>query len=350
MKTALIQEYMKKKAIDYCLFFNFDRFNANMFYFSGYSSVGCLVIPKKGRQFIICPRMDAEAARKTKNRVIVYEKEFFQVLLRNIGGAKKLGVEKNQLSVLSYSRIRGKVRKQMADISVICQKLRQEKTNAEISKIRKCCNLSSKIVAKCIKNFNFKTEVDVSAFLEYEARKAGADVAFPIIVASGKNASMPHHNTSTNKLLQGFLIIDFGVKIGGYCSDNTWTFYIGKPTEKEILLYNKVMDCQTQVIGAIKPNKRCKTLSAIGDKILAPHKMIHSYGHGIGIEVHEGPAINPNSKEKLAAGNVLSVEPAIYVAGKFGIRLESMVAVTEKGFEYLCKIPSRLITIKQKVY
>jgi Xaa-Pro aminopeptidase len=66
--------------------------------------------------------------------------------------------------------------------------------------------------------------------------------------------------------------------------------------------------------------------------------------------VHEGPAINPNSKEKLAAGNVLSVEPAIYVAGKFGIRLESMVAVTEKGFEYLCKIPSRLITIKQKVY
>lgn len=352
MKTAHLQEYMKTRKIDFALFFNFDHANPNLFYFAKYSGLGCLVVPKGKKKFLIVPQMDEEVARKTGNRVVVYTNDFYKTLKPLLKTANLIGIEKSHLSERQVSNLRRKLKVNMCDIGPQCHKLRQEKTDFEIAMMKKSCSLAEKIIDACVSNFTYKTESELAAKMEYEARKQGAEVSFPPIVASGKNSSMPHHGAGRQKIGKGFLIIDFGVTLNGYCSDITRTFYVGTPSRQELEIYNLVLECQTAIIRQIKPGITGKSLSLIGDKVLGRYKkrMIHGYGHGLGVEVHEAPSISRFSKEKLQQGNVLSIEPGIYLKNKYGVRLESVVVVDKSGALHLSKPASGLIKLKQKVY
>jgi Xaa-Pro aminopeptidase len=181
----------------------------------------------------------------------------------------------------------------------------------------------------------------VKNFLENETRKKGYELAFNPIVASGKNSSLPHYNAENIKLRKGFCVIDFGVKYKSYCSDITRTFYIGKPTKKEIEEYEKVLFVQEKCIKMIKQGTKAEKPYLFAKKELK--NMIHGLGHGVGVEIHESPNLLEGSKDILLKNMVFTIEPGNY--NKYGIRIEDTVLLKSKA-EILTRIDKKLKIIK----
>ena len=266
MKIKPFQKILKEKKADFALIYNLDSlaYNANLFYFTQYAGLGILIISQKKQPFLIVPEMEYERAKKSFKRTYKFEKKrlFEQVkikLKQNKIKIKKIAIDKSSVT-LNFNKLLKKNFKKFksVDISSELLKLRQFKDNQEIKNIVKACSTADRIFNKTINNFKkFKTETEVAAFLEYETKKLGCDVSFPPIVASGKNASMPHHGPKNIKLKKGFCVIDFGIKYNGYCSDMTRTIYIGKSGEKEKEIYNFLLNVQNNAINQIKLNKKC---------------------------------------------------------------------------------------------
>lgn len=194
------------------------------------------------------------------------------------------------------------------------------------------------------------TETDVALELEYLMRKQGADgIAFDTIAVSGAASSMPHGVPQNRPLEKGFLTMDFGAKFNGYCSDMTRTVCIGKPTDEMKKIYETVLEAQCAAIDFIKPGEKCADADKIARDIIynAGYKGCfgHSLGHGVGLYIHERISLSPKSTGILTPGNIVTVEPGIYIEGKYGVRIEDMVYITENGKENLTKAPKELIII-----
>ena len=158
-------------------------------------------------------------------------------------------------------------------------------------------------------------------FLEKEIKNRGADLAFPTIVGTGKNSSIPHHITSTVKLQKGFLQLDFGAKWQNYCSDMSRVLYLGKPIEEELKMYKLLLEVQEKAIGEVKNNKLYKEIDTDVRKHLGKYNkyFIHGLGHGVGIDIHEAPVY---SKAKIEKGHIFTIEPGIYLPNRYGLRIE----------------------------
>ena len=194
------------------------------------------------------------------------------------------------------------------------------------------------------------TENDVALELEYYMRKQGADgIAFETIAASGSASSMPHAIPRNVKLQKGFLTMDFGAKYNGYCSDMTRTVCIGKPTEEMKKVYDTVLEAQSKALEFISAGVRCSDADKRARDVIASAGygkcFGHSLGHGVGLYIHEGISLSPRSEGVLKSGNVVTVEPGIYLEGRFGVRIEDMVYVTENGCENLTLTEKNLIVI-----
>ena len=183
--------------------------------------------------------------------------------------------------------------------------------------------------------------------MEYGAKKKGCEIAFPTIVASGINSSEVHHNTSNDKLKRGFCIIDFGIRHKNYCTDTSRTIYLGKPSKKEIEIYNMLLRVQEDAIRKIKPNMKCSCLHKEVKKNLGKHAKLftHGLGHGFGIMVHELPSLIDDSKDKIKENSVFTIEPGIYFRN-FGIRIEDDVLVAKGKVEVLTRASKELTIIK----
>ena len=168
-------------------------------------------------------------------------------------------------------------------------------------------------------------------------------MAFKTIVASGKNSSFPHHTTKNKKLQRGFCIIDYGVRYKGYCSDTTRTVYLGKPSKKEVEIYNKVLQVQKDAIFMLEPGKTCGEIDASVRKVLGD-RFTHGLGHGVGIEIHEMPSFQPDSKHVLENNMVFTIEPGVYYESIYGIRIEDTVLLKGKAV-CLTKAPKGLLRI-----
>jgi len=234
MRLIELQERMKKKKLSYVLLINFKFFYPSFYYFTKFEGFGCLVIPKKGVPTLLVPKMEGARARLTKNKVKVYKKGFYSALKQVIGRSKRIGIDNSFLTVTEYSELRKKLKVRFTDVSKDLSKIRAIKTEGEIELIQKSCNSIVHILEKCIKNFRFRYEKEVIGFIEAEARKKGIAFAFTPIVASGKHGAFVHHPPIPGKISKGFLVIDVGLWLNGYCSDITRTFYIGKPTKKRL--------------------------------------------------------------------------------------------------------------------
>jgi Xaa-Pro aminopeptidase len=218
-----------------------------------------------------------------------------------------------------------------------------------VKKVSKACDITVKILKELIKKLKknkFETEIDVENFLKTRTEDLECKLAFPPIIASGKNGYNMHHKPSKSKLVKGFLVVDFGVKYKGYCSDCTRTFYIGKPSKKEKRLYNLVLDAQLTAINEVKPGIHASDLDAIARSHMQDYvkKFIHGLGHGVGKKIHQNPYLSPRSKSKLKKGQIITIEPGLYFKGKYGIRIEDTVLVKEKAY-ILTKLDKKLVTI-----
>lgn len=194
------------------------------------------------------------------------------------------------------------------------------------------------------------TERDVALEIEYFMRKNGADgIAFDTIVVSGSASSLPHGVPRDIKLQKGFLTMDFGAKFNGYCSDMTRTVCIGKPTDEMKRVYDTVLLAQKSALEYIAAGKKCADADKIArdiiDKAGYGKCFSHSLGHGVGLYIHEDISLSPRSQGVFEKGNVVTVEPGIYLEGKFGVRTEDMVYVTENGCENLTKARKELIIL-----
>jgi Xaa-Pro aminopeptidase len=221
-------------------------------------------------------------------------------------------------------------------------KLRQIKDADEIAKMRRAAALGCSLFEGILEHIvTGQTEASVAAHLEFAARMAGAEaMSFETIVASGKRSALPHGRATSAKLpKRGFVTLDFGVLLDGYCSDMTRTVHLGKATQSEWDVYHSVLEAQQAAVAAVAPGVACGAVDKAARSVLRRAKLgkafSHSTGHGVGLEIHEGPRVAAKQELVLEAGMVITIEPGAYLAGKFGVRIEDMVLVTKDGREVL---------------
>ncbi len=268
----------------------------------------------------------------------------FEKTFRKLTG-KKLEFEADHLSVNELSMWK----KRFKGISFVPQKstveaMRLLKDKEEIKYLKKSQQINEETLKKVIKLFkNGVTEQELAWKIKTIGHDLGAeDISFEPIVAFGPNSATPHHQNSAKKLKMGDLVlIDMGMKYKGYCSDMTRTLFTKKPTAEQENVYFKVLEAQELAIKALKAGVKCSKLDKIARDSMgsdASH-FGHSLGHGIGLDVHEAPNLSSRSKDTLKENMIVTVEPGIYLPGKFGVRIEDMGRVTKTGYENFTKFP-----------
>jgi Xaa-Pro aminopeptidase len=192
-----------------------------------------------------------------------------------------------------------------------------------------------------------RSERDVARAAEARIRELGGDPSFPAIVAAGPNGALPHAEPGEREIGHGELVVfDMGAKLDGYCSDGTRTYAAGKPSEEAREVYEVVRAAQQAALDTIEAGVSGEAVDGFARKRIeaAGHgeHFGHGLGHGVGLEVHEGPRLSPRSEDILAPNEVVTVEPGIYLPGEFGVRIEDLVVVTEDGLRNLSGLPKEL--------
>jgi Xaa-Pro dipeptidase len=341
---ALKQKAFEEDKFDGCLIFN----SANLIYLTGFSGASALLIPRKGENRVYVYGVNCEHAKAELTGITVeLVKRGESLMLKIAKQAAALGIKRLAVDALSLEAWRalseaiGNGRTIEVDNRYL-QELRKVKDEEEIPLIRKAAELTSEgmRVAGEVMTGGLK-EYEVAAEIEYAMRKQGSSgTAFETIVASGLCSAFPHGGCSDKEIREGDLVIvDVGATFQFYRSDMSRTFVVGKASEKQKKLYEVVRRAQETAFGVVKPNVKAKDVDAAARASLADagygDYFVHGLGHGVGLEVHEPPILSPDSKDVLAVGNVVTVEPGVYIVGYGGIRIEDTVLVQENGVEKL---------------
>ena len=272
-------------------------------------------------------------------------------------GGASVGFDSAQTSVAELERFKAALpgrlrRKLLTPVKSVVEPLRWLKDEDELAIMAEAAKLGDDLFEHLLGFIRpGLTEVAVAAELEYQARLRGAEgMSFESIVASGARSALPHGRASEARLpRRGFLTLDFGVILKGYCSDMTRTVCLGKPSAREREVYEAVLEAQEAAVAAVAAGAECGAVDEAARNVLRRAEMAeafsHSTGHGVGIEIHEGPRIGAGQKDKLAPGMVITIEPGAYFAGEFGVRIEDMVAVTRIGGNVLTRSPKALIEL-----
>lgn len=270
-------------------------------------------------------------------------------------GCTKVGFEGGSVSYDVYRRYCEKhPHLTFENIGDTIEVIRQIKTPDEIEKMQRAQDITDKAFSHILKVINRDmTELDVAVELEYAMRKNGASAfAFDTISVSGDASALPHGTPRNVKLRDGFLTMDFGAKFDGYCSDMTRTIVIGKADAEIKKLYNTVLTAQTAALDYLREGADCGEADKIARDIIDAHPEYkgafgHSLGHSVGLFIHESPRLYSRGfGRKLKVGEILTVEPGIYLFGKYGCRIEDMVAITEDGIHNFTHSTKELIEIE----
>ena len=330
----------------------FSEYNSNIFYFTKYKGIGYLIIKKtksnKEKITLIVPKSEYTKAKRFFKNVVYFDKgKKEEVLFKYLKNSKIIGIEYNKISYSQFKNIKKLIKCKFKDIGKDLLQLRSIKKDEEIKNIKKACKLCDEIFSKIINDFKFKTEKELHYFICNEIRKKGHEISFNPIVASAKNSSLVHHDIDESKIKKGFLLLDYGVKYNGYCSDMSRTIYVGEPNKKEIEIYNKVLNVQQKLIKELKINDKCSKIHEKAEYLLKPYgeKFTHGLGHGVGLDIHELPSLHPLSDDIIEENNTLTIEPGIYFENKFGIRIEDTILVKKNKNEILTKSKKELIKV-----
>jgi Xaa-Pro dipeptidase len=325
---------------------NFAIFNpTNITYFSNFAGATALYISEQGEEILYVSSVNYEQAKEEAKGLTVTLLKRGENLMEKIAKQtpnKKLAVDALPIEGWrSLAKFLGGDDK-LEPINGVIRELRSVKDNEEIKLIREACRLASigMETAKEIIGVGLK-EKDAAAEIEYAMRKAGSDgTAFETIVASGATSAYPHGSNLERTIQNGdFVIVDLGATHKFYRSDITRTFIASKASEKQARIYDAVKLAHEKALKAIRPQVTACEVDATARNIIEKagfgEFFVHNLGHGVGLEVHEAPILSPDSKDTLAAGNVVTDEPGIYVPGFGGVRIEDTVLVTKTGAEIL---------------
>jgi Xaa-Pro aminopeptidase len=266
----------------------------------------------------------------------------------------RVGFEDASLSVRKFERLRGLVgeRAELVAAGDLVEKLRRVKEPAEVDAIRAAAALADEALSGVLeRGLIGRSEHEVAVDLEHTMRVLGAEEpSFPSIVAQGAHGALPHAEPRREEIARGVLVtIDWGAKVDGYCSDCTRTYATGEVDEEAAAGYELVRSVQEKSLGAVRAGESGKDVDALGRAEIeaAGHgeHYGHGLGHGVGLEVHEAPTMSPRSGDTLAAGNIVSVEPGVYVPDRFGVRIEDLVVVTDDGCDILTSLPKSLTVV-----
>jgi len=331
----------------------------NIRYLCGFTgSAGALLLGGAEPVFFTDGRYTAQAKAEVQGARVVIEAK--SPLVTAAAWLKKtrrngaLGIEAEHLTVAAEARLRSALPKRLRlhAVSGMVERQRMVKDAAEIERIRRAVQLGSSLFLPAARTIRPGVpEALVAAKLEYAARRAGAEaMAFTTIVAGGARSALPHGHASAAPIpTQGFVVLDFGVILCGYCSDMTRTVCVGSPTSQQRAWYAAVLEAQLAGIASVRPGATAGDVDDATRKVLKKNKLskwfTHSTGHGVGLEIHEAPRLAAGQTEVLRPGMVITIEPGIYVPGQGGIRIEDMVVVTETGCEVLTSGTKELIAI-----
>jgi len=263
---------------------------------------------------------------------------------------KKLAVQADHVTLSDFGELKKRASTvRFVSAPPICAKLRTLKSEQEVKQMNKALRVAEDAFKALRKTIRVgQTELEVAARLEYEMKRRGASgPAFPTICAEGANAALPHAHPGNRKVKNGCgILLDWGARVGGYCSDLTRMLFVGKVPPKFKEIYPIVLNAQLAAIAEIRPGRRMCDIDAVARNHIQEagygHAFSHGLGHGLGLDVHEAPSLSWRSKEKLQAGMLVTVEPGIYLPGVGGVRIEDDVLVTRNGNRVLSRLSKRI--------
>ncbi|MHC4395040.1 MAG: M24 family metallopeptidase [Planctomycetota bacterium] len=260
-------------------------------------------------------------------------------LVKKQKSLKTVTVEKS-ISLVAFEALKKTLKNRIKTVADIIEELRSIKDKSEIAAIKKAAQIAAQALKQTQRYIRAGvTENELAGMLDFQIRKLGAINSFTTIAAFGANASLPHYQPGGRKLKKNdTVLIDFGVRYKGYCSDITRCFVVGRPSAFYKKVYNAVDQAQAAALKIVKAGVQIKKVDAAARKVIAKHDLPvygHGTGHGLGLEVHESPIVAAKTKGRLKAGQVITIEPGVYIPGKSGVRIEDDVLVTGSGYRIL---------------
>jgi Xaa-Pro aminopeptidase len=330
---------------------------ASVRYLTGYTgSNGLVLVTPLESHFFTDPRYGTDAQANIDCKVHICKKGLFEEAAAVVKRKhlKRLGFEPSWMQVEPFEKLKTKLGTgiKLVPVSGVVENLRAVKSPAEIARIRAAVKANSEAFSKTLQRVKSGVrEMDVAAELDFQMRMLGAEKpAFETIVASGTRTALPHAHPTSKKIEAGeLLLIDMGATLDGYTSDMTRMAHLGAPSKRTTALYKAVLAAQLAGIAAVRAGVPVSKVDTAAREVLKRHELdkafVHSTGHGLGLEIHEGPRIAKKEKTKLRAGMVITIEPGAYIEGFGGVRIEDTVLVTETGCEILTPTSKDLVQI-----
>ena len=342
MKLMKLREQMQKRELDSLLVTN----PYNLRFITGFTgTAGLALITANDAWFITDFRYTEQAGEQVKEfKVVQAQKGLIDEVARiaKEAAVERLAFEQDYMTFATYSQYQEKLSATLEPVSGLIEKLRMVKSPEELEVLKAAAKIADDAFEHICSYIKAgMTELEVSNELEFFMRSQGAtSSSFDIIVASGLRSALPHGVASNKKIEQGDLItLDFGALYNGYVSDITRTVAVGEPSDKLKEIYQVVLDSQVLALEKIKPGMTGIEADAIARDYIKSkgygEAFGHSTGHGIGLEVHEGPGLSFRSETVLEPGMAVTVEPGIYLPGIGGVRIEDDILITETGNERL---------------
>ena len=331
----------------------------NVRYLTGYTGDnGLAIVGPETRAFITDFRFVEQAAYEVDPS---FERRQAQLELIDAvegvlpAGPVRLGFESAHVTVREHGRIRDELsdRVELVPVDGLVEQLRAVKEADEIARIGEAAKLADAAFNELVSGgLGGRSERDLAFELAVNMRRQGADgPSFEIIVASGPHGALPHGMPRDVEVTPGQLVvIDWGARLDGYCSDCTRTVYVGEgPGAEEREIYDLVLEAQLAGLEAIRAGVSAREVDGAARGVIdaAGHgrHFGHSLGHGVGLDIHEAPRVSQRSDAALEAGNVVTDEPGIYLPGRFGVRIEDLVVVTDDGPEVLTSVTKELLVL-----
>ena len=262
----------------------------------------------------------------------------------------RVGFEDDQMAVRMLEKLQGKLAEGVETVAAggTVEQLRRVKDEEELAAIAEASKLADEVWRWSLeRGLAGRSEREVARAAEARIRELGGDPSFPAIVAAGPNGALPHAEPGEREIGRGELVVfDMGAQLDGYCSDGTRTFATGEPGEEARAVYEVVLAAQLKALEVIEAGVKGEDVDGAARRIIADaghgDRFGHGLGHGVGLEVHEAPRLSLRSDDVLAAGEVVTVEPGIYLPGQLGVRIEDLVVVTDEGLRNLSELPKDL--------